>query len=76
GQLANEERIVGIKDSSGDFIFFEKLVQQTKHLENFAVLMGIDNLLLAGFAVGADGAVVWASNIVPELPLELYKAVR
>lgn len=75
-QLGNEERIAGIKDSSGDFIFFEKLVQQTKHLENFAVLMGIDNLLLAGFAIGADGAVVWASNIVPELPLELYKAVK
>ena len=75
-QLGNEERIAGIKDSSGDFIFFEKLVQETKHLENFAVLMGMDNLLLAGFAVGADGAVVWASNIVPELPLELYKAIK
>jgi len=75
-QLGNEERIVGIKDSSGDFIFFEKLVQQAKHLENFAVLMGIDNLLFAGFTIGANGAIVWASNIVPKLPVGLYKAMK
>ena len=75
-QLGNEERIVGIKDSGGDFIFLEKLVKEAKQLEDFAVLNGIDNLILAGFAVGADGAIVWASNLVPKLPVELYKAVR
>ena len=75
-EISNEKKIIGIKDSSGDFIFFEHLVLQAREMENFCVLMGIDILIYAGFLIGADGAIVWSSNLAPKLPIELYKAIE
>lgn len=75
-EIGNEKKVLGIKDSSGDLIFFEHLVLQARGMDNFCVLMGIDILIYIGFLIGADGAIVWSSNLTPKLPIELYKSIE
>lgn len=75
-KLAEHERIAGIKDAGGDFTYFENVIHHLWDRKNFSVMQGWDSLLFAAFVYGAHGAVVWASNVLPDLPVALYKAVR
>lgn len=74
--LGADERIQGIKDAGGDFSYFQRLVHEMDHREHFSVIQGWDSLIYAGFLYGGNAAIVWASNLVPELPVALYRAVR
>lgn len=76
-EISNEKKIIGIKDSSGDIIFFEHLILQAREMDNFYVLMGIDILIYVGFLIGADGAIIFfygqVNNIRPE---EIYEKIK
>jgi 4-hydroxy-tetrahydrodipicolinate synthase len=74
-KLAGEIDNVGyIKESSGDL----KRIQQTVSLagDNLSVFIGNDDISLPALLMGAKGWVAAASNIVPEMALELVKAAR
>jgi 4-hydroxy-tetrahydrodipicolinate synthase len=62
--LAEHDRFVGIKDSSGDLSYFQTLVRETP--EEFLCLMGYDSLLVSSLQVGGDGGINALSNVVPE----------
>lgn len=69
------ENLAGIKDSSGSM---ERL---TGYLEaapprEFAVLIGPENLVVAGLAKGCAGVVSGSANITPRLFVDLYRACR
>lgn len=70
-QLASHPNIVGIKDSA------DKISQLNQHLKitssNFNVLIGNDTLLLPGLFMGAQGAVVALSNVVPNICVEILR---
>jgi 4-hydroxy-tetrahydrodipicolinate synthase len=75
-ELGRNSRVCGIKDAGGDFAYFQRLVHEMEACDHFSVIQGWDSLIYAGFVYGGDGAIVWASNLVPELPVRMYRAVR
>lgn len=70
--LAAEDAYVGIKDSSGDFGYFLRLLRETP--DSFAVLQGFDNLLIPSLRAGADGGIHALSNVIPSIFAEAYDA--
>ena len=73
-RLAGHENIIGVKDSSGDFL---NLVETLRLVpRNFAVLTGNALLLYASLAAGAQGAILAAACTLPRAAVEIYKAVR
>jgi 4-hydroxy-tetrahydrodipicolinate synthase len=65
---------VGIKDSSGD------LTQLTEHIRQcpagFQAFVGRDSLIYAALLHGGAGAVTATANVVPDLAVGIYDAVR
>ncbi len=62
--VADHDRIVGLKDSSGDLEYFLSVQRRTP--EDFLCLQGYDALLVPALRMGADGGVNALSNALPE----------
>lgn len=76
-RLAEFERIIGIKDSSGDVAFMMRMVSAIRpHRPDFTFLTGWDCVLAPMLVAGADGGTNAASNVVPELMRRLYDLAR
>lgn len=65
----------GIKDSSGDWSYFERLLG-LRARNNFQLLVGHEELYLRGRMAGADGAVSGVAAALPELMVALDRAVE
>jgi 4-hydroxy-tetrahydrodipicolinate synthase len=63
--LAREGTIVGIKDSSRDFEYFEGVCIATRELPRFRIFTGSDTMLLPSLAMGAAGTICGAANVAP-----------
>jgi len=70
------ENIAGVKDSSGDWSNFIKLLAYVGDCDKFSILLG--SYLLGGPAMmlGAEGAVMSIANVDPKTPVQLYEAAR
>lgn len=68
--------IVGIKDSSGNMVYFRQLQTLLKDRPDFSLLMGREELLAEAILLGGHGSVCGGANLVPELYVELYNAAR
>jgi len=76
-RLAEFERIVGIKDSTGDVAFMMRMIAAVRpHRPDFTFLTGWDCVLVPMLLVGADGGTNAASNVVPSLMRRLYDLFR
>lgn len=73
-RLADEPRIVGIKDSSGDLAYFRELTAIARDRADWTVLMGSDELLAAGIAAGGHGGVNGGALVWPRLFVDLCAA--
>ena len=73
-RLADHRRICGIKDSSGDWPHFQKIL--AVRAPTFAVGQGDETLLAKSLAVGADAIVPGIANLIPEVCVELVNACR
>jgi 4-hydroxy-tetrahydrodipicolinate synthase len=69
---ADEPRIVAIKEAGGSTDRVAELRARTR--KDFNILSGDDALTLPMMAVGADGVVSVASNVVPDRVAALVKA--
>ncbi|MGH2354903.1 MAG: dihydrodipicolinate synthase family protein [Chloroflexota bacterium] len=74
--LAEEGTLCGVKDSAGDFGYYQRVVDGTRGLADFAALEGSDQLLFAGLAYGGDGAISVMSQVAPAVMVGLYEAAR
>jgi len=74
--LAEAGVLTGVKDSAGDFGYFQRAVDETRHLPTFVALEGSDQLLYAGMAYGGDGAISVLSQVAPAVVVALYEAGR
>ncbi len=66
--------IAGIKDSSGNMMYFRRLQGLLRDHPNFSVLMGPEELLAEAVLLGGHGGVSGGANLLPALYVELYDA--
>jgi 4-hydroxy-tetrahydrodipicolinate synthase len=75
-RLAHLEKIVGVKDSSGDLKYFEQLVAMKKQRPDWSVFVGLEHQLGEATHLGGDGGVNAGANLDPRLFVEAYEAAR
>jgi dihydrodipicolinate synthase/N-acetylneuraminate lyase len=75
-QLTHLERIIGLKDSSGDLAYYDKLIALKQERPDWSVLVGPEHLMAETVRRGGDGGVNGGANFYPQLFVELYQAVR
>jgi dihydrodipicolinate synthase/N-acetylneuraminate lyase len=66
--------IVGLKDSSGQFVYFQSVQHVVKERADFSLLVGPEELLAATVLLGSDGGVPGGSNLFPRLYVNLFQA--
>jgi len=72
--LAREGTIVGIKDSSRDFEYFEGVCIATRDLPRFRIFTGSDTMLLPALAMGGAGTICGAANVAPGWIVRIYES--
>jgi dihydrodipicolinate synthase/N-acetylneuraminate lyase len=72
--LRDVERVVGVKDSSGQMLYFQQLVELARDRPGFSVMMGPEELLAESVLMGGHGGVCGGANLVPRLYVDLYDA--
>ncbi len=73
-KLAAIETIVGIKDSSGDLEYFERLMGLRIVRPDWSIMIGPEAKLPEAIRLGGDGAVAGGANVFPRLFVECYRA--
>ena len=73
-KLAAIEQIIGIKDSSGDLAYFERLISLRKLRPDWSIMIGPEAMLPEAMQLGSDGGVTGGANVFPQLFVECYRA--
>jgi 4-hydroxy-tetrahydrodipicolinate synthase len=73
-ELAADGTLCGVKDSGGDFGYFQRAVDATRERPDFVALQGSDTFLYAGMAYGGHGAISVRAQITPAVMVALYEA--
>jgi 4-hydroxy-tetrahydrodipicolinate synthase len=72
-RLIDTGRFAGIKDSSGDWEYFERLLTLRRE-GSFTVICGHDRIALRALAAGADGILSGCASAIPELVVAIRRA--
>lgn len=73
-KLLDEERIIGIKDSSAHMKRIAHLIDiKNKKRPDFSVLSGTDDCLVPALTAGCVGSMTAFSTILPEINAEIYR---
>jgi 4-hydroxy-tetrahydrodipicolinate synthase len=72
--LARDARVLGIKDSAGDFPCFLRYLAIRRDQPAFRVLQGHESLAAASLLQGGDGLVPGLANVAPALMVALREA--
>ncbi len=72
--LGAHDNVVGIKDSSGDLIYFQKVIKMMNDKPDFSLLIGPEELLMQALLSGCHGGVSGGANMFPELYVGMYNA--
>jgi 4-hydroxy-tetrahydrodipicolinate synthase len=72
-RLAEEEGVIGIKDSSGNLRNYQQLVAAVRS-ERFGVVTGSDGLLFFELISGGDGCISPGANVAPHWFVALKRA--
>jgi len=74
-RIAHHPNVIGLKDSSGNMVYFHTLIQmmKTEH-PDFSLLIGPEELTAEAVMAGADGGVNGGANLFPRLYTDLYEA--
>ncbi len=68
--------VVGIKDSSGNMIYFKRLTELAKARADWTVLIGPEELLSDAVFAGGHGGVNGGANVFPQLYVALHRAAE
>jgi dihydrodipicolinate synthase/N-acetylneuraminate lyase len=72
----DEPRIVGLKDSSGDMIYFHHVLGLLGQRPDWTLLIGPEEMLFDALLAGGHGGVSGGANLFPELYVQLVEAAR
>ncbi|HEY8815412.1 MAG TPA: dihydrodipicolinate synthase family protein [Candidatus Dormibacteraeota bacterium] len=70
--LAREGTVMGIKDSSRDFEYFESVCVATRDLPDFRIFTGSDTMLLPSLVMGGAGTICGGANIAPAWVVRIF----
>jgi len=73
-KLAEIKNIAGLKDSSGNFPDFCRVLSRLRGRADFAILQGEEGILAPSLLMGANGIVPGCANLDPKLLVELFNA--
>ena len=68
------EKVVGVKDSSGDMDYFKKLCDLAAERPDWSLLIGSESMLADAIKMGADGGVTGGANVAPALLVDVYES--
>ncbi len=68
------EGIIGIKDSSGNMVYFHQLLRELPQRPDWSLLTGPEELLGESVLLGGHGGVCGGANLCPKLYVALYEA--
>lgn len=74
-RLASIDKIVGIKDSSGDKTLIGQYIEICKE-HNLSYLIGSDSKISYAYSRGACAAIAGTSNLIPEVTVKLWDALE
>ncbi len=66
--------IVGLKDSSGNMVYFHELQRRLKDQPDFSLFVGPEQLLAETLYLGGHGGVCGGADLYPKLYVELYES--
>lgn len=75
-RLLDIDKIIGIKDSSVDFVFLGNLIKLKNTRPDFKIFVGKSHLWTAGILSGADGGLDGISNLIPKHCVRLYDDIK
>jgi len=75
-RFAQHERIIGLKDSSGDLNYFKRLVEVVKTRPDWRLFVGPEHLLAETVQLGGHGGVNGGAMIEPSLFVQTYEAAK
>lgn len=75
-RLAKHPNIVGLKDSSGNVVYFQSLLHFFKNNPDFILMVGPEEIMAETVLMGGHGGVNGGANIFPELYVALYRAAK
>jgi len=74
--LTGIKQIIGVKDSSGDLAYFDRLLALKRQRPDWSMLVGPEHLLAETVQRGGDGGVNGGANYHPRLFVELFAALK
>ncbi|MCA9232303.1 MAG: dihydrodipicolinate synthase family protein [Planctomycetales bacterium] len=73
-QLLQYDKVIGIKDSSGDLSVAAEYVEVANERPDWMVMTGPEELLAEALSMGVMGGVCGGANLFPRLFVDLYEA--
>jgi len=73
-RLSEHPNIVGLKDSSGNVIQLQEILNGVA--EDFSVLVGTAGVLFSGLTIGCVGAISALANVAPEACVKIFDRVK
>ena len=73
-QLSKHSNIIGLKDSSGNGVYFQALCNSLRSMPDFTLMVGPEEMLAETVLLGGHGAVAGGANLFPSLYVKLYEA--
>ena len=65
--------VIGLKDSSGNMVYFHQLQQLFRDQDDFKLFVGVEELLRETLVLGGHGGVCGGANLIPELYVSMYE---
>ena len=75
-KLSEHANIAGLKDSSGNMVYFRKLCHLLGKRDDFAIYVGPEELTGECILIGADGGINGGANLFPEVFVSMFDAAE
>ena len=73
-RIAENEKVIGFKDSSANGTYFQQVMYEMRDRKNFSIFVGPEEMMAEVVLMGAHGGVNGGANMFPKLYVDLYKA--
>lgn len=75
-RIAENEKVIGFKDSSANGGYFQSVMYEMRDKKNFSIFVGPEEMTAEVVMLGAAGGVNGGANMFPKLYVNLYNAAK